>query len=95
MKKSSKFDAIFDRKRSDSDEATTTVAAGEHTPIKRPGRPGGRGKSSNPNYTPVTVYIPKSIHDEARIALIREGKRDFSALVEELLTHWIQQKQVS
>jgi hypothetical protein len=95
MKQSSKFDAIFDRKRGDSTEGTSTVAEGEQTQVKRPGRPGGRGKSSNPNYTPVTVYIPKSIHDEARIALIREGKREFSALVEELLTQWIQQKQVS
>ena len=54
----------------------------------KPGRPGGQGKRGNPDYAQVTAYIPKTLHDETKVNLIRQGNREFSQLVEELLSGW-------
>ena len=51
----------------------------------RRGRP--RGKRSDPDYTQVTVYLPKTLHRGVRSKLALQG-REFSQLVEELLTDW-------
>lgn len=95
MKPASKFDAIFEQKREREEPKTSNTinTSIEITPNKRPvGRPPGRGKSRNPDYTPVTVYLPRAVYDEAKIALIRAGKKEFSALMEELLLQWLRQK---
>lgn len=76
MKKPSKF---ADMLRTHKD--------GEEAPAKR-GRPGGQGKRGNPDYAQVTAYIPKTLHDETKVNLIRQGNKEFSQLVEELLTGW-------
>lgn len=56
---------------------------------KRPrGRPGGQGKRINPAYTQVTAYIPQDLHLQTKINLLKSGKREFSELVEELLSNW-------
>jgi len=89
----SKFDAIFERKRG---EAPVTAVSQVHGTVpdkeerKGPGRP--RGKRSSPQYDQVTAYIPHALHDEVKIFLIREGRKEFSTLVEELLAAWVQQK---
>ena len=57
------------------------------TPAKR-GRPGGQGKRGNPDYSQVTAYIPKTLHDETKVNLIRQDNKEFSQLVEELLSGW-------
>jgi hypothetical protein len=78
--KPSKFSEILrHRKNSPTPEA--------EPPAKR-GRPGGKGKRLNPDYAQVTAYIPKALHDETKVNLIRQGNREFSELVEELLTGW-------
>lgn len=59
----------------------------ESEPAKR-GRPGGKGKRLNPDYAQVTAYIRRTVHEETKINLIRQGSREFSELVEELLTGW-------
>lgn len=56
------------------------------------GRPSGKGKRLNPDYSQVTAYIPTMLHDKTKINLIRQGKREFSELVEELLTAWNKQQ---
>lgn len=56
------------------------------------GRPGGRGKRLNPDYSQVTAYIPTKLHAETKINLIRQGGREFSELVAELLAAWNQQQ---
>jgi len=76
--KPSKF---ADMLRTRKDEETAEPAA------KR-GRPGGQGKRGNPDYAQVTAYIPKTLHDETKVKLIRQGNKEFSQLVEELLTGW-------
>jgi hypothetical protein len=82
MTKPSKFAGIL-RDRAHGSESET--AAG--TKPKR-GRPGGQGKRLNPDYSQVTAYIPTTLHDETKINLIRQGNREFSELVEELLAAW-------
>jgi len=76
MKKPSKFADML-RTRKDGE-----------APAAKRGRPGGQGKRGNPDYAQVTAYIPKTLHDETKVKLIRQGNREFSQLVEELLTGW-------
>jgi hypothetical protein len=60
----------------------------EAEPAAKRGRPGGKGKRLNPDYAQVTAYIRRTVHEETKINLIRQGNREFSELVEELLTGW-------
>lgn len=87
MKKTpSKFAGLL-RNRQENSEPEATAEANP----KR-GRPGGRGKRLNPDYSQVTAYIPTKLHDETKINLIRQGRREFSELVAELLAAWNQQQ---
>ena len=80
--KTSKFTGIM-RTRQDP------VTGEGNTPATPPrGRPGGQGKRGNPLYTQATAYITKRVHDETKVNLIRQGNREFSELVEELLAAW-------
>ena len=59
----------------------------------RRGRP-PTGKRSNPDFEQVTAYIRKNTSLATKIALLQEGNtRDFSDLVEELLTRWLRDRQ--
>lgn len=60
----------------------------EAEPAASRGRPGGKGKRLNPDYAQVTAYIPKTLHTETKLNLIRQGNKEFSQLVEELLLDW-------
>ena len=58
------------------------------TPVVKRGRP--PGKRSDPDYEQTTAYIRKQTHVDVKIALLQEGKgREYSELVEELLTKWL------
>jgi hypothetical protein len=83
----SKFDAILDRKRAGD------AAYSEDREQRKRGRPAG--KRSNPDYAQVTAYIPRALHDEVKILLIRDGGKEFSELVAELLSGWIQKHEVT
>ena len=49
-----------------------------------------QGKSANPSYTKLTAYIRKDTHQTVKIRLLQEGQgREFSELVEELLSGWL------
>ena len=72
----SKFTDIFRDRQESVQEPDTT------TPQRK------QGKRGNPDYAQVTAYIPKTLHEQTKIALIREGNREFSELVEELLVGW-------
>ena len=41
----------------------------------------------------MTAYIPRTLHDEVKISLIRDGGREFSELVTELLAEWMQKRE--
>jgi hypothetical protein len=44
------------------------------------------GKRTSPDYVQVGVYIPRALHNQAKVMLIQEGMdRDFSQLVGDLL----------
>lgn len=65
----------------------------EPDPESQPGRPAvktGRppGKSSDPSYTQVTVYIRKDLHRTAQ-KLLFDDRRQFSDLVDELVARWV------
>ncbi len=76
----SKFDNLIpDSKKAGKKSQPTTPRRGRPT-----------GKRSNPDYEQVTAYLNKQTNEDARVKLIREGKRrDFSELVEELLQKWL------
>ena len=77
----SKFAAVLEQKR----EAEVEALPEE--------QPKPRGKRNNPVFTQVTAYIPRSLHEEVKISLIRKGKLDFSTLVETLLAEWVKSAQ--
>lgn len=67
----------------------TRVATPE--PVRRVGRP--TGKRSDGEHVQVTAYIRKETHRLTKMALLQEQKdRDFSELVEELLTKWLKSR---
>lgn len=60
----------------------------EAPPARRPGRP--PGKRSDPGYVQVSAYIPDDLHHNVKLALLQERQgREFSELVGELLTAWL------
>ena len=69
------------------------AAASSPTPAakRRRGRP--TGKRSDPDFEQVTSYIRRQTYADVKIELIREGlRREFSELVEELLSKWLKSR---
>jgi hypothetical protein len=104
IKPENKFAAIL-QARHDSTGAETAVVSpvqrGPEAPAaatsKGTGRPGGKGKKSDPNFRQVTAYIPQQLHNNATIALrltnqirVDADKEDFSELLTRLLADWYQ-----
>lgn len=50
------------------------------------------GRRGNPNYRQANAYIPKALHLKVKLALLEDGDREFSSLVEELLETWLEQR---
>ena len=56
-------------------------------PVKK-GRP--KGKRSNPDFEQVTAYVRSKTYRQTKIALLQQDElSDFSELVEELLSEWL------
>jgi hypothetical protein len=73
------------------EEPTTISRNQEAETPRRVGRPAG-GKKSNPDYQQVTSYIRRQTYQDTQVKLLRQGRRqDFSDLVEELLSKWLQE----
>ena len=67
-------------------------------PDTNQGQPGKRGrpkvgKRSNTAYIQITAYIQSTTHKNAKIALIKEGKRDMGELIDDLLSQWLEAQQ--
>ena len=88
----SKFDAVLGQHRTAPSEQESPAGFSK-TVETTAGRSRGRppGKRTNPDYQQVTVYLPRALQDRVKIALIQEGRKEFSELVEKLLTEWIDQ----
>lgn len=58
---------------------------------KKRGRPSG--KRSDPAFVQTTAYIRAETYKDVRIALLQEDEaRDYSELVEELLSDWLKKR---
>ena len=68
-------------RRSNAEEVLTEWAA------PRRGRP--RGKRSHPEFEQITAYIRKDTHHAVKILLLKNGAKEFSELVEKLLSDWL------
>lgn len=100
----SKFRGVLDAARGrERDEAevpaATRKAARKRTPAAAPAVPMKRGrgrppgKRSDPDYEQVTSYVRRQTYSDVKIELIREGKkREFSELVEDLLSQWLKSR---
>lgn len=84
----SKFETVLSqRKTANAELALETPPILEKAAHRGRGRP--PGKRTNPDYQQVTVYLPRALHDEVKIKLIQEGRKEFSELVENLLINWL------
>lgn len=84
----SKFEMVLSqRKMANSELALETPPILEKAAHRGRGRP--PGKRTNPDYQQVTVYLPRALHDDVKIKLIQEGRKEFSELVENLLINWL------
>jgi hypothetical protein len=54
---------------------------------KKLGRP--LGKRRDPEFEQVTAYIRKETHQAVKIELRKNGRQEFSALIEGLLQQWL------
>ncbi|MBE9196093.1 hypothetical protein IQ219_12430 [Synechocystis sp. LEGE 06083] len=60
------------------------------TPAESQAKAKTKGKRSDPDYGQVSAYIRKETYRNVKIALLQEAeKRDFSDLVEALLSEWL------
>lgn len=83
-KQLSKFAAVLAHTR-ESESEGVEKAAEDHPKL--------RGKRTRPDYTQVTAYIPRVLHEDVKILLVREREHDFSTLVASLLAEWSQARQ--
>ena len=51
-----------------------------------------QGRRGNPEYRQANAYIPRTLHMRVKRALLDEGDREFSSLVEELLEKWLESR---
>ncbi len=93
----SKFKGIFDQGEEQESEAPESSAAGPEQPPRMTVLPPqlpvsptrGGGKRSDPEYTQVSAYVGRETYRKVKIALVMDGERDFSDLVDELLRGWL------
>ncbi len=94
----SKFKDILKAAQERDTEESTASPEIKSSPARQPeakpqmrGRP--KGKRSNPDYEQVTAYIRKETYRQTKIALLQQGEvKDFSELIEKLLTEWLREQ---
>lgn len=84
------------RRESLAEHKAQPEAQKESAPRGR-GRPPG-GKRSNPDYVLLSGYVPKGLVRRVDLALSaeamsRERKQEYSELIEELLTNWLESRE--
>jgi hypothetical protein len=84
----SKFDKLLSTAKGRDKTSAKKSSQSSEAPAKRRGRP--TGKRSDPDFEQTTAYIRKDTHHNVKIALLMEGEgREYSELVEELLSKWL------
>ena len=78
------------RKQTNAKSATASQAKPPDVPPrKKIGRP-RTGKRSNPDFKQVSAWIRRDTYERVTKRLfVKEGRREFSELVEELLAAWL------
>ncbi len=79
-KPSSRFDDLFSAARSKTKDVSP-----ESTKIQET----KKSKSSNPDYVRTTIYLPKRLHQQLKVAAV-QGNKDMSEIIEGLVDTWIQ-----
>lgn len=90
-----RFDALSPAQRiSDGEaQATQTASAGQNTDSSDKSK--SIGKRSDPKFRQVTAYIPRDVYKQVTIKLTaEEPKGEFSELVAQLLTKWLNQSNI-
>lgn len=79
----SKFDGVLGRR----------APADGPDPVARTAR---QGKSSDPEYQKTTVYLPKQLHRDVKIACLQaDPPLDMSDVIEQKLADWLTARQVA
>ena len=98
----SKFGAIFDNASPPAEPGIRPIGRVEkpssapETPALRtgPGRPGGKGKTSNPDWEQTTVQLKRATKQAAKgILLTRDDGQDLSDVLQQLLEQWVRRQQ--
>jgi hypothetical protein len=82
-KDGSRFDQLARLRKNRADAGERGAEA---SPEPKPARETGR--RSDQSYLQTTVYLPRDLHKAVKVALIQD-EREFSALVESLLSEWL------
>ena len=79
-KPSSRFDDLFSAARSQAQETSSESTKG--SPTKK-------SKSRDPDYVRTTIYLPKRLHQQLKVAAV-QGDKDMSEIIEGLVDAWVQ-----
>ena len=79
-KPSSRFDDLFSAARSKTQE--TSLEPTKPSPTKT-------SKSRDPDYVRTTIYLPKRLHQQLKVAAV-QGDKDMSEIIEGLVDAWVQ-----
>ena len=80
----SKFDGVLGRH---------ATADAPPPPAARPAR---QGKSSDPEYQKTTVYLPRQLHRDVKIACLQaDPPLDMSDVIEQKLADWLTARRVA
>ena len=64
-------------------KSSQNVSTSEHPSIQT-----SKAKSTNPDYTRTTIYLPKKMHKKLK-AIALEEEKEMSSIVEELIEAWL------
>ncbi len=84
-KPSSRFDDLFSAARSTAQE---TSSSSESTRTKET----KKSKSRDPDYVRTTIYLPKRLHQQLKVAAV-QGDKDMSEIIEGLVDAWVQSEE--
>lgn len=88
----SPFDALVTVRRSPSSADPSAIQSSTHLNVQTSDRlavqKAPMAKSADPEFLKFTTYIRKQTHRAVKVKVVEQG-REFSDLVEELLTDWL------
>ncbi len=79
-KPSSRFDDLFSAARSKTQESSPEPTKAKETK---------KSKSRDPDYVRTTIYLPKRLHQQLKVAAV-QGDKDMSEIIEGLVDAWLQ-----